>query len=583
MSLSVNTNVPSLTAQRNLVRGGDDMARSLQRLSSGLRINSAADDAAGLAISTRMSSQIRGMSQAIRNANDGVSLLQTAEGVLGSITENIQRVRELAVQAANGSNGPAEREAIAQEVKQRLAEIDRVGRSASFNGQKIFAEGGASIGGNANQRAVADGLRMGWLANSEQMIQQYFGIEGDGAALQIDITRDTDGSGGYAAFVASVGGGPGGRGTNLRLSIDMANFTPPNLPNGGTAPFFNDRIIAHEMVHAVMARATNWSSLATTSTWFVEGAAEFIHGADERVSADIAAAAGATLDDRIDAVVDEVASWQLTSADYSAGYIATRYLHDKLKTAGFTGGIKDFMVYLNGGSAPTMDQALTHFFGGGYTQASLLTEIQADSGNGTSNGVVFVKTRMNLANSDTGAVGGLDSDGGVVKTATSVVAEVGGSYGDNPLVGFTESWEKTAPGTSTMRSATMQVGSEVGETMDVKLGAMNLGALGLGEINVAASNYSAQRAIIHLDEALEYVTRQRADLGAQLTRMESAIATLQVGVESTTASRSRVLDTDFAAETAALVRARILREAGIAVTAQANAVPGRVLSLLGGR
>jgi flagellin len=580
MSMSINTNVPALNAQRQLNRSTNDLSRSLQRLSSGLRINAASDDAAGLAISSRMTTQIRGNSQAIRNANDGISMLQTAEGSLASLSENIQRIRELAVQAANGSNGAPERQAITLEVNQRLAEIDRISKQTTFNSQNVFADNGTSIGGNNAQRAVADGLRMGWLSASEKMIKQYYGIEGDGAALQIDITKDTDGAGGVAAFVASSGGGAGGRGTNLRMSIDMANFTPPNLPDGGTGPFYNDRIIAHEMVHAVMARATNWTSLATTSTWFVEGAAEFIHGADERVTADIAAAAGAG-DAKIDAVVDEIATWQLTSADYSAGYIGTRYLHDKLKNAGFSGGVKDFMVYLNGPSAPTMDQAMTHFFGGGYTQASFLTEIQADSGNGLSNGVMFVKNKMNLTNADTGAIGGLDADNGAIKNAANVVADLSGTYGDDVLAGFKETWEKTAPGGSSTRNAIMQVGYDVGQTVDVQVGAMGLVALGLTEVDVGTSSYTAQRSIIHLDDALEYVSKQRANLGAQLSRLESTVTALQVGVESTENSRSRILDTDYAAETAQLTRAQILQQTGTAITAQANALPSMVLALLG--
>jgi len=318
----------------------------------------------------------------------------------------------------------------------------------------------------------------------------------------------------------------------------------------------------------------------STSQWFVEGAAEFIHGADERVSGDIAAAAGGSQDAKIDAVVDEIAGWSNTSVDYSAGYIATRYLHDKLKTAGFTGGIRDFMQYLNSNSAPTMDQALVHFFGSGYDQSAFLAEIQADSGNGNSNGVEFVKNKMNLSNADTGAVGGLDADSGPVKTALNVVEDVGGQYGDNVLVGFKETWEKVAPGVSSTRSATMQIGAQVGETMDVKLGAMNLGALGLDEVDVASDGYSASRSIIHLDQALDYVNKQRADLGAQLSRMESSISSLQANVDATSEARSRIVDTDYASETVALTRAQILRQAGIAILAQANATPNSVLSLL---
>lgn len=580
MALSINTNVAALTVQRNLVRTGGEFSRSLERLSSGLRINSARDDAAGLAISTRMTSGIRGMNQAMRNANDGISMLQTADGALDALTTNIQRIRELAVQAANETNNDSDRQAIAVEVKQRLAEIDRIADQARFNGQKIFASGGGSIGGNAAQRAVDDGLRMGWLANSEKMILEAYGIQGDGAALQIDITQDSDGSAGYAAFVASTGGGAGGRGTNLRMSIDMANFTPANLPNGGSEPFYNDRVIAHEMVHAVMARATNWTSLTSTSEWFVEGAAEFIHGADERVAIDIAAAAGATQADKIDTVVDTIASWGGQSVDYSAGYIGTRYLHDKLLNAGFEGGIKDFMVHLNGASAPTMDQAMTHFFGGGYTQASFLAELQADSGNGQSNGVVFVLNKMNLTNADTGAIGGLDADGGGIRTADNVVANAAISYGDDVLKGFTETWEQLPSGHAATRKASMQIGSEVGQTMDVSIGSASLEALGLTDIDIADSSFGAARAIVHLDEALEYLNSQRAVIGAQLGRFDSSIANLQVAIGTASEARSRVMDTDYAAEMATMTRTNLLREAGVAIAAQANADPRRVLSLL---
>lgn len=573
MSLKINTNVAAMTVQRNLAQTGGVLARSIERLSSGLRINSARDDAAGIAISNRMTSQIRGMSQAIRNANDGISMLQTADGALGSLEENIQRIRSLAVQAANGTNSDSDRAALALEVTQRLAEIDRVASQTQFNGQKIFVQGGGSLGGNAAQRAVDDGLRMSWLANSEQMIRDLYGLEGDGAAMQIDITVDSDGASGYAAFVQTSGFGAGGRGNNVRMSIDMANFTPPNLPDGGSAPFYNDRIIAHEMVHAVMARSTNWASLSGTSTWFLEGAAEFIHGADERAAVDIAAAAGATLDDRIQTVVDTVAgAWGSASVDYSAAYIATRYLHEKLQEEGFAGGIRDFMVYLNGGSAPTMDQAMTHFFGGGYTQASFIAEFQA-------NGVAFVNDQMDFTNTDTGAIGGLDADGGAVKTAQSVVADNAVSYGDDVLSGFVETWEELSTSSPDVQRATMQVGSEAGQTMNVSLSAASVRALGLTDVDVGSS-FNAQRSILHLDEALEFLNGQRATIGAQLSRFDSTISSLQVSVENASQSRSRVLDADYASETASLVRANVLRQAGVAVAAQANADPQRVLSLL---
>ena len=155
MSAFINTNIASLNAQRNLNSSQSSLTTSLQRLSSGLRINSAKDDAAGLAIASRFTSQIRGTDQAVRNANDGISLAQTAEGSLGEMTNNLQRIRELAVQASNSTNSTSDREAIDQEVQQRLSEIDRNASQTSFNGQKIldgsFGNANFQIGANVGE------------------------------------------------------------------------------------------------------------------------------------------------------------------------------------------------------------------------------------------------------------------------------------------------------------------------------------------------------------------------------------------------------------------------------------------------
>jgi flagellin len=138
MAAIINTNVISLNAQRNLNSSQNALATTLQRLSSGLRINSAKDDAAGLAISERMTSQIRGLNQAARNANDGISMSQTAEGALGEIGNNLQRIRELAVQSRNASNSASDRAALNNEVQQAIAEIDRVASTTAFNGIKLL-------------------------------------------------------------------------------------------------------------------------------------------------------------------------------------------------------------------------------------------------------------------------------------------------------------------------------------------------------------------------------------------------------------------------------------------------------------
>ena len=141
MALSINTNLLSLNAQRNLGTSQMSLATSMQRLSSGLRINSAKDDAAGLAIAARMDAQIRGINVAIRNANDGISLAQTAEGALSTVTDALQRMRELAVQAQNGSNGTSDRANLDTEYQQLSAEITRIAAQTKFNGIAIVGAG----------------------------------------------------------------------------------------------------------------------------------------------------------------------------------------------------------------------------------------------------------------------------------------------------------------------------------------------------------------------------------------------------------------------------------------------------------
>ena len=159
MPATINTNVSSLTAQRNSNRTQNELSTAIQRLSSGLRINSAKDDAAGLAISERFTAQIRGLNQAARNANDGISLAQTAEGALSSASNILQRIRELAVQSANASNSASDRQALQQEVGQLVAELDRVALTTEFNGQKLldgtFGTAQFQVGANANQVIVA--------------------------------------------------------------------------------------------------------------------------------------------------------------------------------------------------------------------------------------------------------------------------------------------------------------------------------------------------------------------------------------------------------------------------------------------
>jgi len=197
----INTNIASLNAQRNLNSSQGDANVALERLSSGLRINSAKDDAAGLAISTRFQAQITGLNMAQRNANDGISLAQTAEGALDEVTNNLQRIRELAVQSANATNSTSDRQALNQEVQQRIAEINRVASQTSFNGLKIldgtFGQQTFQVGANSGETIGVSGLdsrgsQIGSIVSETTGISAttmgYEAVETSSTALQSTLT-----------------------------------------------------------------------------------------------------------------------------------------------------------------------------------------------------------------------------------------------------------------------------------------------------------------------------------------------------------------------------------------------------------
>ncbi len=190
MALSINTNVASLNAQRNLGVSQGSLAKSMQRLSSGLRINSAKDDAAGLGISDRMTAQIRGLNQAVRNANDGISLAQTAEGALQETTNILQRMRELAVQSSNDTNTATDRSSLQAEFKQLQEEIQRISDTTEFNGKKLL-------------NGSFDGAQFQIGANSGQTIAVSVGNMGLGS-LAVDSTDVSIGSGATASGIGAV-------------------------------------------------------------------------------------------------------------------------------------------------------------------------------------------------------------------------------------------------------------------------------------------------------------------------------------------------------------------------------------------
>ena len=223
MAQVINTNIMSLNAQRNLNTSGSSLATSIQRLSSGLRINSAKDDAAGMAIASRMQTQITGLNQAQRNANDGVSLAQTAEGALSTIGGNLQRIRELAVQARNATNSAEDRAALDVEVQQLKAEVTRVAQQTSFNGTNLldgsFTNMAFQVGANQGQtidissivNANVDALGT-W--NSVAVPSKLTGSSISGSTTAVTVPSKTSWSlsepatdGSYGAFTLTINGG----------------------------------------------------------------------------------------------------------------------------------------------------------------------------------------------------------------------------------------------------------------------------------------------------------------------------------------------------------------------------------------
>lgn len=213
----INTNIMSLVTQNNLNKSQSSLGTAIERLSSGLRINSAKDDAAGQAIANRMTAQVKGLTQAARNANDGISLTQTAEGNLNEINNNLQRIRELAVQAANDTNGSTDRDSIKTEMQQRLDEIDRVANSASFNGKKLLNASGTSIniqvGSNTGTDEVIT-IDSGALINATTTSGSGSISGVDAAVSGFDVTATGTGASGI--------GGSGGMAQKIVDAVDAA-------------------------------------------------------------------------------------------------------------------------------------------------------------------------------------------------------------------------------------------------------------------------------------------------------------------------------------------------------------------------
>jgi flagellin len=552
MSLSINNQSLSLNAQRKLAEHTNDVTRLVTRLSSGVRIESAADDPAGQAVTGRMKSQLTGMREAMRSINDATSMLQVADSTLSNISDSLQRLRELAVASGNGSYTDSDRNTLQGEADQILSQITETGNGASFNGQAIFSPAQTSGNEDKSKRAVLDSLKAGWLSAAEDMVQQYYGLQGDGVTLKINLDT-TDGRSGVLASVT----GSSAPGSDITLNIDMADFSDISTPDGGSGPLYDDRVIAHEMVHAIMLRSTGMN----LPQWFIEGTAELIQGADERVAG--ALAGGQTAQGIVDTITGGGFS-------YEGGYVASRYLHDRLKVMGVDGGMKGVMTYLNGHQGADLDTALKAVTGGQYQgTGDFMTEFAA-------NGANFITNTMNLANADTGAIGGLDADGGPSRDAQGVVPESGFGTAARPLRNFKVEYPDIGGGGISMHRVQIQVGSSAGDLVDMEFAAVNASALGLADLDMR----NPAVALLRIDDALASVTGQRVQVGAYSNRMDLAASNNQTMSMNLEAAKSRIEDVDYAGAAVRLTRSQILQQAASAMLTQANGEPRAVLALL---
>ncbi|CAM4367079.1 Flagellin [Comamonas aquatilis] len=496
MAMTINTNIQSLNAQRNLGTSQSSLSTSMQRLSSGMRINSAKDDAAGLAIAERMGAQVRGLNQAARNANDGVSLAQTAEGALSTIGGNLQRIRELAVQSRNATNSTDDRAALQKEVSQLTSEIDRVSKDTSFNGTNL-------LDGSFTAKAFQVGANQGQLINIDSIVDASTDKLGEWRS--VDVPARTEGDtlkagvalATSATMTAFTGGAANGAAT---LEIGGVNVFSKTV-----TAFATDAPTAADIDAALKDSKSDLAAKGISFTGTVAGGNLSVKKADGTDFTMNASAALGTLTG-------------ITNGTQTGGTMA------------FPATTAGQLTIKVGSSAAVSIPAIA-----GATTAKEFGE----------NVTKAIETAFPDGSVKASFVGGklmLSSDTDKLTIAGSKPDVFGLKAGSYEFVSGTDKE-------------------------------------GFKDVDVSTVE-GADNAILAMDAALKSVNSARADLGAMQNRFESVVSNLNVNSENLSASKSRITDADFAAETANLSRSQILQQAGTAMVAQANQLPQGVLSLL---
>ncbi|MDP2524110.1 flagellin [Neptunomonas phycophila] len=573
MSMVINSNIMSLNAQRNLTMSQNEQNTAMERLTSGKRINSAADDAAGLSISNRMTSQINGLNQAVRNANDGSSLIQTAEGALDESTNILQRMRELSVQSANGTYDSGNRSTLNAEVSQLKEELDRISETTSFNGLNI-------LDGTLGKVDLQVG------SESNQTISMEIGAM-DTKSLGNGNTGDISGT-----AMGAMPPAPAGNVTINGQTLATADFPTGTLDD--TLNFINDNVSGVEATSFVELKAdsagdgvladgesfdvTVTLNDGTTQDFSVINTGsmdEFVDAINDKANGLVTASTDA--DGKLVLTAENAASIATvddsdgsgsgasgtTDATQNASLSLTDTDGEKSITISYATAADADVLGINartdsGDIQGSAAAAFGTFSKGDVTiNGVALNELTATDdadGNGTAGQVADMVAHINRQSGETGVVASL-ATGGELQLNSVDGTEISLDYRDSQATAM-----KAAFGMNETNNAE-SYGNSVSQI----------------DISTAAG---AQQAIDTIDAALEQINSTRGDLGAVSNRLDFTVNNLSNVAENVSAARSQIQDADFAAESANLSRAQVLQQAGTAMLAQANASSQNVLSLL---
>lgn len=561
----INTNVASLNAQRNLNTSQSSLAISLQRLSSGLRINSAKDDAAGLAISERMTAQIRGLDQAQRNANDGVSLSQTAEAALSTSGDILLRIRELAIQAGGGTNSASDRAALNTEVQSLTQELQRIATTTEFNGRKVldgsFASLNFQVGANANQTITVASGNFQTTSYGNNRIGGLAAFTNGGVG---DLTVGTKGAAGTAlGDTLLLSGAATGDTSAIKGALAKGDFQISS-GSGNYDVYYRTGASAEEIAAAVNRLDSGVKASGLTEVVLGDGAGapatakNFAQNQSYtfRISTDNRSAAGAAPSSftTISFKTGGVSNTDVVNTSDQLNAAAQAF-NDAAGQTGFTAQV----VQTDNG-----DWALKLSNEAGK-------DLRIENASDATTGQAVSVSDISVLDGDTTTTSQPAATSLALTTAGSAwVAGEGAWYTGRVTFDSTKAFSITTGGTA----------------IDV-FGAAGVAAAGTygSQLQTTStmdvSTYdSAQRTLATVDSALAAITDQRARYGAIQARFESTISNLSATSENLSASRSRIRDTDFSKETTNLARSQILQQAGIAMLAQANQLGSSVLALL---